>query len=162
MALVAEPEAPPTALGTRIRQAREARELRQTDLAEQSGLSRSLVNDLENGRPRDLGVSKFYKLAQTLGVTMEWLMDEPDLAARMKPDDWFDHINWDQPMWIALDDAASTLELTDDEVRMLATITYRGRRPATSDQWCLLYSLIRLVIQHAEAWAWPEERTDDA
>ena len=143
-------------LGQRIRQARLTRELRQIDLAEQAGLSRSVVNDLENGRPRDLGVSKFYRLAAALGVTMEWLLDEPDLCGRMKPDDWFDAIDWDKPTWTALDDAASTLELTDEDVRMLASVTFRGQRPTTQDQWCLLYSVIRLAIQHAEGWAWRE------
>lgn len=138
--------------GARIRVAREAIELKQADLASRAGVGRSVINDLEAGRPRDLGVSKFYRLASVLGVSIEWLLDEPDLCPRMRADDWFEQIDWTQPTWAALQRAAQQSHLLEVDVRMLAGVHYRGMRPQTAAQWRLLLSVIRLVVEHGEAW----------
>jgi len=138
-------------LGTRIRVAREAIELKQADLATRAGVGRSVINDLEAGRPRDLGVSKFYRLAAVLGVSIEWLLHEPDLCPRMRADDWYKQIDWTQVSWAALQDAGQRMH--PEDVRMLAGVHYRGVRPTTPAQWRLLLSMIRLVVEHAEAWS---------
>ena len=68
-------------IGYRIRQARVARGLTQASLAAAARLSRTTLNQLENGLFPDLGVRKIQLLLDKLGLT---LSVEP--AERVRPD----------------------------------------------------------------------------
>ena len=57
-------------LGYRIRRARQARGLTQARLAAQAGLSRTTLNQLENGLSRDLGVKKVQSILDYLGLEL--------------------------------------------------------------------------------------------
>jgi transcriptional regulator with XRE-family HTH domain len=57
-------------IGFRIRQARIARGLTQASLAAAAGLSRTTLNQLENGLFPDLGVRKIQLLLDRLGLTL--------------------------------------------------------------------------------------------
>lgn len=54
-------------LGHAIRTSRQAQGLTQAELAEKSGLSRTTVNQLENGVFPDIGVNKVMAILRTLG-----------------------------------------------------------------------------------------------
>lgn len=57
-------------LGHAIRQARLAREITQAQLAQAASLSRTTLNQLENGLASDLGVRKILALLDQLGLTL--------------------------------------------------------------------------------------------
>lgn len=57
-------------LGYRIRRARQAKGLTQARLADQAGLSRTTLNQLENGLTRDLGVKKVQAILHYLGLEL--------------------------------------------------------------------------------------------
>ena len=57
-------------LGHKIRQARTARKLTQAQLAVAAGLSRTTLNQLENGLFPDLGVKKVQAILETLGLSL--------------------------------------------------------------------------------------------
>ncbi len=57
-------------LGHQIRQARLARRLTQARLAAEAGLSRTTLNQLENGLFPDLGVKKVQAILDHLGLTL--------------------------------------------------------------------------------------------
>lgn len=57
-------------LGHKIRKARRARELTQAQLAEAAGLSRTTLNQLENGLFPDLGVKKVQTILDRLGLDL--------------------------------------------------------------------------------------------
>jgi transcriptional regulator with XRE-family HTH domain len=58
-------------IGRKVRERRAALGLSQLRLARLSGLSRSTVNQLENGVLRDLGVAKLISLLDLLGLSMQ-------------------------------------------------------------------------------------------
>lgn len=55
-------------LGSRIRQARKARDLTQAALARSAGISRETLIQLESGLARDLGVAKILRLLRIVGL----------------------------------------------------------------------------------------------
>lgn len=57
-------------LGFEIRRARLARGLTQAQLAAAAGLSRTTINQLENGSVADLGIRKLQDLIKPLGLTL--------------------------------------------------------------------------------------------
>lgn len=65
------------ALGERIRRARAAREMRQVDLAQRVGLSRTSITNVELGR-QGLAIHQLFEFADALGV-------EP---CELLPSDW--------------------------------------------------------------------------
>jgi transcriptional regulator with XRE-family HTH domain len=69
-------------LGTRVRDARKARQLSQEALAREANLSLNLVNKLERGVVTDPHYSTLSGLARALGMTVEQLVEEPVLARK--------------------------------------------------------------------------------
>lgn len=61
--------------GERLRTARKARELTQPALAELSGVSQSLISQLENSLTAT-GSEYTNRLARALGISPDWLADE--------------------------------------------------------------------------------------
>jgi transcriptional regulator with XRE-family HTH domain len=57
-------------IGKTIAEARAETRLRQVDLAAKSGLSRATIDALENGRARDIGVSKLARILTVLGLEL--------------------------------------------------------------------------------------------
>jgi len=57
-------------VGQAVASARTAQGLRQRDLAARAGLSRATIDALENGRARDLGVSKLSRILAALGLEL--------------------------------------------------------------------------------------------
>lgn len=57
-------------LGQEIRRARKAHGFTQTELAASAGLSRTTINQLENGLVRDVGVQKILRVLEKLGLTL--------------------------------------------------------------------------------------------
>jgi transcriptional regulator with XRE-family HTH domain len=68
-----------SALGTNLRRIRKQRGLRQLDLAEATGRSRSYIGQIEMGEIPNPGVETLYPIALRLGVTMETLIGRQPL-----------------------------------------------------------------------------------
>lgn len=60
--------------GPKLRRIREAKNLRQSDVAEAANTSERYIRDLESGRKRDPSARIVYGCASCLGVAMEELM----------------------------------------------------------------------------------------
>jgi transcriptional regulator with XRE-family HTH domain len=72
------------AAGTRIRERRQALGLSLRDLGSRVGVSASMLSQVENGRCR-ASVATLYKLVSELGMTLDDLFDDADLAPAGAP-----------------------------------------------------------------------------
>jgi transcriptional regulator with XRE-family HTH domain len=61
-------------LGSRIRQARARYGMSQVELARRIGVSATALNQIESGKTADPGVSRIVKIAETLGVSTDSLL----------------------------------------------------------------------------------------
>lgn len=66
----------PTALGSKIRELRKQKGFTLDKLAELTGSSKSYIWELENKHPPRPSAEKVSKIAEKLGVTMEYLLDK--------------------------------------------------------------------------------------
>ncbi len=81
-----------------------------------------------------------YRIAFALGTSVGELMEKQLASSGEELTDVPD----------ALREFALAEGLGDDEVRMLASIKYKGRRPATVDDWRFLYASIQRSVLPAE------------
>ena len=116
-----------TDFGIRIKQVRFNRGLSQEELAEQVGISRNYLSQIERGISANISFDVARRLGQVLGLTL----DEPQLP--------------DIPE--SLRQFSEQADLQAGEVKVLAGIEYRGKRPRTVEDWRLL----QLAIKSATA-----------
>ena len=60
-------------IGSLIRQSRKAKNLSQSDLADQIQISISHMSDIENGKKK-IGIDIFMKITEALDVSADWLL----------------------------------------------------------------------------------------
>jgi transcriptional regulator with XRE-family HTH domain len=123
-------------VGDRIRRLRGERDLSLNQLAERSGVSKSYLWSLENdeeGAARP-GGETLYKVAEALGVTMSELLGRRLLT---EPPE-------DVPK--SLQAFAKSEGLSDTDVRMLASIRFRGQQPSTERAWAFIYQAIQAAL----------------
>lgn len=127
-------------MGARLRAYREDRGLSITALAEEAGLSKGYLSSLESDhpQPRRPSAEVLYTLAQALGVTMSDLMGRKLLpaAASSVPE--------------SLAEFAEDANLNEADIKMLASIQFRGEQPRTPARWRFIYDSIRNSSQMDE------------
>jgi len=128
-------------LGQRLRKFREDRDWTQATLAEEAGVSKPYLSELESGAGRRPSGQILLKLADALGVTVADL-----LGRKIVPEQ-----NPDIPP--SLREFAERRELPESDVRMLAGIRFRGEAPRTEQRWEHIYNAIRtsLALDEDEA-----------
>ena len=114
-------------LGRRVRRYREERGYSLSDLARQSGVSRSFLYQIESGQSSPTE-EKLTAIAGALGV------DVADLLGVNVAGD---------PIPESLRQFAEQARLPEADIRMLARINYRGRQPTTAEAWRILYSVVK-------------------
>ena len=79
------------ALGSRLRQLRTLAGLSQNELAKRANVPRPIISDVESGKQRSMNLETARRLAQVLGVTLDFLAgpgdspDEDEPAQRQRP-----------------------------------------------------------------------------
>jgi transcriptional regulator with XRE-family HTH domain len=117
-------------IGERIKRLRERKGWSLSDLAIESGISRSFVHQIEKGTSAPTQ-DKIAKLATALGALPSELLGEDDKMAEIPA---------------SLQQFADQIGLGSAEVRMLAQIEYRGRKPSTTREWNAIYSIIKAIL----------------
>lgn len=125
---------PADSIGARLRKRRTAAGKTLSELAESSGISKSYLWNLENkaDHQRPSG-DTLYALARTLGTSMSDLLGKKLLVDNNEPqaDD-------------VLKAFARKEKLAPAEVRMLASIQWRGDPPRTVERWRFVYDALVL------------------
>lgn len=72
-------------VGRRVASRRVLQGLNGAALAERVGIDRKTLSRIENGHVRDLSIQTFARLAQELGVSMDWLFHGDAAEADAEP-----------------------------------------------------------------------------
>ena len=127
-------------LSDQLRKHRVKQGLSIAELARRSKVSKGYISQLEHNvygvRP---SADALYKIAFALGTTVSELLEKQV----GKDDDELTEIP-DELRAFALAE-----QLPDEEIKMLARIEYRGRRPQTADDWKFLYESIKRSVRSA-------------
>lgn len=130
------------ALSDQIRKRRREQGISLTELARRSRISKGYLSQLENSSrgPRP-SAEVLYRIAFALGTSVGTLMEKQVGSSQ-------DELT-DIPQ--GLRNLALAENLSEEVVRMLAQITYRGHRPDTTDDWKFLYESIKRSMRLQDA-----------
>ena len=118
------------AFGDRVRERREAEGLSQEELAQEVGLSRNYLSQIERGRATNLSFEVVRRISERLGLPVHEGAGPGSVPESLRR-------------------FADEAGLPPADVAMLARIEYRGRRPETPEQWRVLYSTIKAMTGNA-------------
>lgn len=120
-------------IGDRIRRFRGDADLSLSALAAKANISKGYLHRLESGTVDSRPSGKtLYALAEALGVTMSDLLGRKLLIPKTPE------------IPAALREFADEEQLPEADVRMLATIEFRGEAPRTSERWRYIYNAIEM------------------
>lgn len=128
-------------LGQTIRSLRLGKGWSLSELAEQSGVSKAYISDLENGNAGKPNIQYVYSVATALGVTLDELLGEA------KPKSHRAEKRKSEDLPPGLLELQQELDLTTEDVELLADMNFRGHRPRDKEGWRFLLEALRMVSQ---------------
>jgi transcriptional regulator with XRE-family HTH domain len=127
-------------LGATIRFLRQGKGWALGDLADKSGVSKAYISDLENGAAGKPNIQYVFNVAVALDATLDQLLKD---ATAKEQREKKRRSSEDLPP--GLSDLQRELELSDDEVEMLAQVHFRGNRPKDAEGWRFVLQAIRMA-----------------
>ncbi|MCA1617790.1 MAG: helix-turn-helix domain-containing protein [Acidobacteria bacterium] len=131
-------------IGDRIKEIREDFGWTQEKLAEEAGLSKGFLSDVENNK-RDISSTNVLKIANALGASLEYLMRGEEKKQETR-----------EPIQIpvALSKAAEDLDLSYSETltlrdtynSIIARRSSKSLKPPTVEEWKHLYKVIKKAV----------------
>lgn len=128
-------------LSQKIRQLREGKEWSLNKLAEEAGISKAYLSQLENSLSKQPSAEVLFKIASALGTTIAELLDKP---VRVQSND-FQQVP--EGLRELIDDQGDALDIREEDVKMLMNIQYRGNQPKTPEDWEHILRTIRIVMR---------------
>jgi transcriptional regulator with XRE-family HTH domain len=128
-------------LGQTIRSLRLGKGWSLSELAEQSGVSKAYISDLENGNAGKPNIQYVYSVATALEVTLDELLGES------KPKSQRAEKRKSEDLPPGLLELQQELDLTTEDVELLADMNFRGHRPRDKEGWRFLLEALRMVSQ---------------
>lgn len=113
-----------------VRDRRRQEGLSQAALAEQVGISRNYLSQIERGKATNLSWQVRQSLVDQLGIAASDSVASGTAASLPE----------------GLEAFAEKAQLPQDDVLMLARLKYRGKQPTTPDKWELLYNVIKMTV----------------
>jgi transcriptional regulator with XRE-family HTH domain len=130
-------------LGKKIRLLRTEQCLTLNSLSQSSGLSVSYLSDIERDRTVP-SLETLVKLAQSLQLTVIDLLAGVDFAGQSTP------AALPSGLRSLKEDPVYGTRITPEWVELLCKIQYAGMRPATQDDWLLVFLTLKNVLDVAE------------
>jgi len=124
-------------LGERIRARREQEQLSLSEVARRARISKAYLSQLEHGASTQPSYDVVARLATALGSTVSDLTGRP---AVWEP-------NETEQVPSALHSFAQRAGLPRADIAMLSKIHFRGKQPATADDWAHIYETIKRTIR---------------
>lgn len=129
-------------LSENIKRLRLQKQLSLPELAEESGLSRGYVYMLESGETTNPSLEKLSDISQALDCTIADLIGEAKATIRNDK-------QYEIPS--GLQDFAKHKKrigepLDESELRTLASVEYRGKRPTTAEDWAYVHEFLKRTL----------------
>ena len=125
-------------VGQQVRQRRESQGLSLTELARLADVSKGYLSGIENNEAARPSAATLYRIADALGATVAELLEksvgaqdggrEPEVPKSLRQ-------------------FADENGLPPADVRMLASIRYRGKAPGTMEDWRFIYESIQMRVK---------------
>jgi transcriptional regulator with XRE-family HTH domain len=107
-----------------------------------SVVSKAYISDRENGVAGKPNIQYLYSVAVALDVTLDELvngaLEEPAVSTGTK---------YVPQLPQGLADLKDELSLSDEDIRMLASVNFRGHRPRDKEGWHYLLQTLRMLSQ---------------
>ena len=127
-------------IGDNIKKYREVQGITLPDLAVRAGVSKAFLWEIESGKSKRPGAEVLFKIADALGVTIAHLMGrEPqkEIQNLIEPE-----VNEGLRAFIN-ERKRQGHSLDPEEIKSLSFVQLRGGRPATKEQWALVYGMLK-------------------
>ncbi len=128
-------------LSQKIKQLREKKGYSLNELAERAGISKAYLSQLENNRSKQPSAEILLKIASALRTTIADLLDKPVRVHAKNFGEMPDGLRE------LIDEQGETLDIREEDVKMLMSIRYRGNQPETSEDWEHILRTIRIVMR---------------
>ena len=128
-------------LSQKIRQLREEKKWSLNKLAEMAGVSKAYLSQLENNVSKQPSAEVLLKIASALRTTIADLLDKP---VRVHAKDFGEMPDGLREL---IDEQGDTLDIREEDVKMLMSIRYRGNQPETPEDWEHILRTIRIVMR---------------
>ena len=122
-------------IGDTIKELRQVRGLKVSELARRGRISKAYLSQLENGHAMHPSAEVVVRLCRVLGCTLEEMLGAPGPSAIM---------SYEVPASLRL--LAHQDSLKPDEIAMLSRISYNGRQPTSIEGWRVILDTIRQSI----------------
>ncbi len=124
---------PDDGLGERLRRYRSDMRVSQAELARRADVSPAYLSELESGAGRRPSGRVLLAIAEALGVTIGELLGRAISPAAKE----------ELPLPPGLPEFAKEHNLPEADIKMLASIRFRGEPPRTVKRWQVIYDAIR-------------------
>lgn len=115
--------------GKHVRRERKKQRYSQEELADEVGISRTYLSQIEQGKAQNLSLQLAQQLGTKLGI-------ESPYQEKSSPGEGNDIPK-------SLRKFADEDEIPESDIEMLADIEYRGEQPQRVDQWRIVYNVIK-------------------
>lgn len=129
-------------LAANIKRLRLQKQLSLPDLATITDLSKGYVYQLESGEMANPSLDKLLKISRALDCTIADLVGEPRAVARAD-------VDLEMPeglLEFAKRKKREGAPLEDAELRTLARVEYRGKRPETENDWAYVHEFLKRTL----------------
>lgn len=128
-------------IGEKIKQYRESKGWTLSRLAQESGVSKPYLSQIENTPNKKISAELLYSISNALDVTMADLMGKSTVRSEE---------NAVPAVPESLRSFAEKAMLNEETVNMLANIKYRGKQPSEERDWEYIYHTIKLAVERKE------------
>ena len=129
-------------LSQKIKQLREGKGFSLGKLAETAEVSKAYLSQLENNVSKQPSAEILFKIASALGTTIADLLDKP---VRVRTEDFRQKVP--KGLRELIDERGETLDIREEDVKMLMNIQYRGKQPKDPEEWEHVLQAIRIVVR---------------
>ena len=126
-------------IGSNVKKYRQIRGITLPDLAQQAGVSKAFLWEIESGKSKRPGAEVLFKIAEALNVTIAHLMGKE--VNREAPNLIEPEINEGLRSFIN-ERKLQGRPLDPEDIKSLSFVQLRGGRPTTKEQWALVYGML--------------------